>query len=269
MVVSASYKGADQFRQDYTKGIERSAHSFETERQRHPLLCLTGERPRHRQGFRYYRTEYGNCNSACIGSDTTSTSIAATLHYLSYSPRYYQKAADDVRSRFTRLDEVRLSPTLNSCTYLRTYINEALRISPPGGGPLWREVHTVGSVIDGVYITEGCDVGVRIHSIHRNPAYYPEPFTYNLDLWLKSEKGAEELETMRKAYVPFGTSPRTCVGKSLALMELMLTMAALLWQFDFRASNRDEQAGTDGKMVAEQSHLKDHVTGQKDAEREN
>jgi hypothetical protein len=31
MVVSASYhKGADQFRQDYTKGTERLAQSFET-----------------------------------------------------------------------------------------------------------------------------------------------------------------------------------------------------------------------------------------------
>lgn len=41
-------------------------------------------------------------------------------------------------------------------------------------------------------------------------------------------------------------------------------MAALLLQFDFRASNRDEQAWADKKIVAEQFHLKDHVTGQKD-----
>lgn len=50
-------------------------------------------------------------------------------------------------------------------------------MSPPGGGPLWRELHTGGAVIDGVYIPEGYDVGVGIHSIHHNPAYYPEPFT--------------------------------------------------------------------------------------------
>lgn len=190
--------------------------------------------------------------------------MAATLHYLAYSPHCYQKAADEVRSRFTRFDEIRMGPTLNSCTYLRACIDEALRMSPPGGGPLWRELHTGGAVIDGVYIPEGYDVGVGIHSIHHNPAYYPEPFTYNPDRWLKSEEKAAELETIRKAYAPFGMGPRSCVGKPLALMELMLTMAALLLQFDFRASNRDEQAWADKKIVAEQFHLKDHVTGQKD-----
>jgi cytochrome P450 len=116
-------------------------------------------------------------------------------------------------------------------------------------------VHTGGVVIDGVHIPEAYDVGVGIHSIHHNPAYYPEPFTYNPDSWLKSEERAEELQTMRKAYAPFGMSPRSCSGKSLALMELMLTMVALLWQFDFRASNRDEQAWADAKMVIEQFHL--------------
>ena len=190
--------------------------------------------------------------------------MAATLHYLSHSPDYYQKAADEVRSRFTRLDEIHMGSTLNSCTYLRACIDEALRMSPPGGGPLWREVDTGGAMIDGVHVPEGYDVGVGIHSIHHNPAYYPKPYTYNPERWLKSEERAEKAESIRKAYAPFGMGPRSCVGKPLALMELMLTMAALLWQFDFRVSNRDEQAWTDGKIVAEQFHLRDHVTGQKD-----
>lgn len=137
-------------------------------------------------------------------------------------------------------------------------------MSPPGGGPLWREVGVGGTMIDGVYIPEGFDVGVGIHSIHHDPAYFAEPFTYNPDRWLKSEGRTEELEMMRKAYVPFGMGPRSCVGKPLALMELMLTMATLLWQFDFRVSNRDEQAWADGKLTAEQFPLRDHVTGQKD-----
>jgi cytochrome P450 len=54
--------------------------------------------------------------------------MAVTLHYLSYSPHYYQKAADDVRRRFNRLDEIRMGSTLNSRTYLRACINEALRM---------------------------------------------------------------------------------------------------------------------------------------------
>jgi cytochrome P450 len=199
-----------------------------------------------------------------VGSDTTSTSMAATLHYLSFSPLAYKKAAEEVRRCFTNLEEIRMGPLLNSCTYLRACIDEALRMSPPGGGPLWREVYKGGALIDGMHIQEGVDVAVGIHSIHHNPEYFPEPYSYNPDRWLKTINGTEELEKMRSAYMPFGLGPRSCVGKPLALVELMLTMATFLWQFDFRASNRDEVAWADGTMAAEQFHLKDHVTGQKD-----
>lgn len=138
-----------------------------------------------------------------------------------------------------------------------------LRMSPPAGGPLLREVGEGGAMIDGVRIPSGYDVAVGIHSIHQNAAYFPEPYKFNPNRWIKSSNKSEATE-MHKAYMPFGTGSRSCVGRPLALHELMLTMATLLYQFDMRASDRDEDAWNSGTMDAEPFLLRDHVTGQKD-----
>lgn len=197
------------------------------------------------------------------GSDTTSTAMAATLHYLSYSPKAYDRVAEEVRSRFKSLDEIRMGPVLNSCTYLRACIDESLRMSPPGGGPLWREVGPGGTVIDGDTIPAGYDVGVGIHSIHHNPAYFPDPYKFNPTRWIKSEDKSEPKD-MHKAYIPFGIGARSCIGKPMALHELMLTLATLFFQFEFRANKRNEKSWESKDMVAQPFLLRDHVTGQKD-----
>lgn len=199
-----------------------------------------------------------------VGSDTTSTTLAATLHYVGYSPICYDEVMKEVRSRFKSLDEIRMGPTLNSCVYLRACIDEALRMAPPAGGTLWREVDQGGAIIDGIPIPAGYDVGIAVHSLHHNAAYFPKPWSYDPSRWLRSggDKSAYA-ETMATAYNPFGAGPRSCVGKPLALHQLMLTLATLFYQFDFCPTGRDEEAWKSKNMVAEPFLLKDHVSGQK------
>uniref|UniRef100_A0A8H7KA36 Uncharacterized protein n=1 Tax=Bionectria ochroleuca TaxID=29856 RepID=A0A8H7KA36_BIOOC len=198
------------------------------------------------------------------GSDTTSTALAAVLHYVGHSPICYDEVMKEVRSRFNSLDEIRMGPTLNSCVYLRACIDEALRMAPPAGGTLWREVDQGGAVIDGIPIPAGYDVGVAVHSLHHNPTYFPKPWTYDPNRWVRSsiDNSASE-ETMSAAYNPFGAGPRSCIGKPLALHELMLTLATLFFQFDFSPIGRDKDAWQSKKMVPERFVLKDHVSGQK------
>lgn len=190
--------------------------------------------------------------------------MAATLHYITHSSECSSKVNEEVRSRFSSLGEVRLGPTLNSCAYLRSCIDEALRMSPPGGGPLWREVGEGGAIIDGVQIPEGYDVAVGIHSIHHNPVYFPNPYEFEPMRWMKSDGVECETPQMYKAYIPFGMGARSCVGKPMALHELMLATATLIYQFEMRAIDRDEDLWSKGQTVPKPFLLRDHVTGQKD-----
>jgi cytochrome P450 len=132
-----------------------------------------------------------------------------------------------------------MGPTLTSCTYLRACIDETLRLSPPVGTALWREVRAGGALIDGHLIPVGCDVGTPIYSIHHNPAYYPDPFTFLPDRWIVGEGVARA----QAAHTPFSIGPRGCIGKGLAMAELGLTMATVLWMLDFRT-----MPGPDGRL---------------------
>lgn len=189
--------------------------------------------------------------------------MAATLHYITHSSKCHRKVTDEGRSRFTSLDTVRIGQVLKSCTFLRAYIDEALRMSPGGGGPLLQEVGEGGAIIDGVHISSGSDVAVGIHSMPHNAAYFPEPHKFDPNCWIKSGDKFEATE-IHEAYMPFGMGPRSCVGRPLALYELLLTMAMLLYQFEMRASDRDKGTWGSGTIDAEHFLLRDHVTRQED-----
>lgn len=198
------------------------------------------------------------------GSDTTSTTMAAVSYYLSGSSGWYQRVAEEIRTTFSSVDEIRLGPKLNSCVTLRACIDEAMRLSPPGGSSLWREVEKGGALIGGDFIPKGCEVGVGVYAIHHHPDYWEEPFSFKPERWLKE---AARQTDAKQAYAPFNIGPRSCVGKPLALAQQMLTFSRLFWEFDFRrASDSAESWGAEGDgngdAPFEEYILRDHLTGQ-------
>lgn len=175
------------------------------------------------------------------GSDTTSSSLAATFFYLSRHPSAYARCAAEVRAAFSSIDEIRTGPQLSSCVYLRAAINEAMRLTPVTAQPLWRRVEAGGCVVDGEFIPEDCIVGAGVYSLHHDPAAWPDPWKYDPERWLV-RPGADEKEEeqekariaeMMRSFAPFSAGPRQCIAKNFAQMELMLTMANVFYRMDF------------------------------------
>lgn len=197
-----------------------------------------------------------------LGSDSSSTALCAVFFYLVHNGSAYKRAADEVRNAFASADDISLGPTLTSCEYLRACIDEAMRMSPPAGGALWREVAGGGGTFGGMPIPEGCDIGVGIYAIHHNPHLYPLPFAFRPERWLDGECQAAGLGSVALAqsgYTPFSLGPRSCIGKGFALVELMLACATLLWKFDVQVADGVAQNSKDPEF-----HLRDHITGTKD-----
>lgn len=196
------------------------------------------------------------------GSDTISIALASLVYYLAWSPRCYKRAAEEVRAAFSSSEEIGFGAKLNSCVFLRACLDEALRITPPGGGPLWREVEQGGTRIDGEYVPAGCEVAAAIYSMHRSERNWTNPDSYMPERWLDN-KEKDKAKNSTPPYFPFGIGPRSCVGKPLALVQIMLTFAHLLWEFDFRRADASDLWWEGDDINPPEYMLKDHVTGHK------
>lgn len=197
------------------------------------------------------------------GSDTTSIALAGLFYYLSrpINAAAYRRCVQEVRTAFRSMDEIRAGGAVAAaCPYLRACIEETLRMSPPTGSALWREVMTGGTSIDGHFIPAGCDVGVGIYAIHHNAALFPEPFEFRPERFLSGgENAGIELLNSRRGFMPFSIGTRGCIGKGLAMTEIMLTMACIMRVSDFRCT------GNEGSEVMEGEYkLWDHITGAKE-----
>lgn len=169
------------------------------------------------------------------GSDTSSTCLAGTFFYLTHNPAVLEKLAQEVRATFKDVEDIKSGPMLSSCAYLRACIDETLRVSPPIGGFLPRDVLSGGATIDGHYIPAGAVVGCSAYAIHHNASYFPSPFSYQPERWLSSKNTTKEsIELAQSVFCPFSLGPRGCIGRSMAYIELMTTVARTVWLFDMK-----------------------------------
>ena len=166
----------------------------------------------------------------------------------------------EIRNNFSNVSQINSRDILTKCTYLKACINETMRMSPPAGGAMWREVEEGGTVIDGEFIPEGCDVGTSMYAIHHNEAYYPDSYTYKPERWiLSSDISERDIMRAHTMFNPFSLGPRGCVGRGLAYMEISNALAMVAWNLDFRRPDgplgrvgEGTEGATDGRQCCYQ-----------------
>ncbi|KAI1419418.1 cytochrome P450 [Xylaria sp. FL1777] len=173
------------------------------------------------------------------GGDTTAAGISSLLFYLTRNSECYRKLEQEIHSTFSSSSEIHGSPRLSNCQYLRACIDEALRMSSPVNGTLWRELAADddGSrpfTVDGHVIPKGVQVGVNIYTLHHNPEYFPDPYAFKPERWLGGNEA--ERRRMKDAFAPFQIGYRGCAGKPMAYLEASLVIAKLFWYFNFESA---------------------------------
>ena len=181
------------------------------------------------------------------GADTTATAFAAMFFYLVRNPNIQETLDTEIRNTFNSVEEIRAGQKMMGCRYLRGFIDETLRMNPPILGPLEREVLAGGIDIDGLFVPEGCNVGVASYCLHRNGDVFEDPGVFRPERWManNNEKGMANEEERKKnrqeaAFVPFSAGLRGCPGRSLAYQEMSIVMARILFRADVRGVEDDE-----------------------------
>lgn len=171
------------------------------------------------------------------GSDTTAVTVCGLFFYITRNFRVYSKLTNEIRTTFKSIDEIRGGSTLSSCQYLRACIDEALRMCPAGTSDLPRVVLPGGVNVDGEIIPEGVQIGTAGWSLQYHEEYILDPFVYRPERWIADDEAGvtiEDVARARSCWYPFSAGPGSCVGKNLALLELMIITARTLYQMDVR-----------------------------------
>lgn len=171
------------------------------------------------------------------GSDTTSISMSGVFFCLTLDPVRCQKLVDEIRTTFAAAEDIVYGPTLLGCKYLRACIDEGMRFAPSGPCDLPREVLPGGIRIDGAYYPEGTIVATVPWVMTRDELIYDDPGLYRPERWIEDAAAGvskESVARLKQNFHPFSAGPGSCVGRHVAMAEMMLTVARTLHRLDIR-----------------------------------
>ncbi|KAI4595388.1 hypothetical protein KJ359_007063 [Pestalotiopsis sp. 9143b] len=203
---------------------------------------------------------YGEAESLIIaGSDTTSIIMSAMFFYLARNPTVQEKLAREILSTFESSDEISSGPKLGSCKYLRAFIQEALRMTPPVSAEPSRTVMKGGTTADDQYFPEGMDVSVGLYCLSYSKDVFQDPFRFKPERWIVGEEGAteESVELAESGFCAFSYGSRGCPGKQVAWMEMTIVMAKVVFNLELRPDvdnklGAGDPNGKHGRRNAEQ-----------------
>jgi cytochrome P450 len=160
------------------------------------------------------------------GHETTSNALTWAWYLLAQHPavsRRLQAEVDEV------LDgRIPAFTDLPRLPYTRQVFDEALRLYTPV--PLIARYLPQDALLLDYVLPGGSMIAVSIYNIHRHPAFWDDPETFDPDRFTPERSAGRH----KYAYMPFGAGPRQCIGNHFALMEGTLLLAAVAARYNLR-----------------------------------
>lgn len=157
------------------------------------------------------------------GHETSAVTMTWILYLLSEHPEVENKLLNSVLENLgdkdPKFEDVR------GLGYALQIIEESMRMYPT----VWfmdREPLEDDEVA-GVKIKKGEDVGAFIYGLHRNPAYWENPDTFDPNRFSAENKKKHT----PNSFFPFGGGPRMCIGRNFAQMEMQFVLAMLIKRY--------------------------------------
>jgi cytochrome P450 len=116
---------------------------------------------------------------------------------------------------------------LRSSTVATAFLYESLRLYPPAY-VIVREAKTEDRIGD-FRIPRGAAVIVSPWLVHRHRALWSDPGRFDPARFLQGGR-----IVLPKAWMPFGTGPRVCIGTAFATMEILVILRCLLERYSIR-----------------------------------
>ncbi|XP_054930882.1 cytochrome P450 3A5-like isoform X2 [Dermacentor andersoni] len=160
------------------------------------------------------------------GFETTATGLSYLAYVLAKHQDVQENVREEVKSVIARYGELDYTAITQGLKYLARVVDETLRMFPPV------VTFTTRSAVNdfeynGIKYKAGTSILSPTIQIHMDPRIWPEPEKFDPDRFLPENVAARPTI----AYQPFGDGPRNCIGKRLALLEIIYTGARMVEKF--------------------------------------
>lgn len=156
------------------------------------------------------------------GSDTSGTAIKmAVLHIASHS-RVRRVLTDEIRNAVlaSKISSPITHTEALDLPYLQAVIWESLRIHPPFGGLIMKQVGADGDIFNGMFIPPGTRIGHSTWAVTHDPSVFgTDADSFRPERWLEANEKTR-LIMRKQTELVFGSGRWGCPGRSIALMEL-------------------------------------------------
>jgi cytochrome P450 len=160
------------------------------------------------------------------GEDTTANSLAWLLYLLWRNPRALQRAQEEVRR--VAPDTAGFSiEQMDSLDYLGACIQESMRLKPVA--PFMPLEALRDTTVGDIHVPAGGLVWCVLRHDSVDDRYFPNAAQFDPQRWLAQEESSASAD--KRVTMPFGSGPRTCPGRYLALLEIKVAVAMLLGRF--------------------------------------
>ncbi|KAL2814652.1 benzoate 4-monooxygenase cytochrome P450 [Aspergillus granulosus] len=172
----------------------------------------------------------GDSISAIVaGSEPTASTLVGLFYELAKSPDQADKIRDEVMQPGVDIQDGH--NLLRSCPHLEAVIFESLRLYPsiPTGGNR-KTSSTEGTTIGGTYIPPDTTIVAPRFVISRREDCFENATHFIPERWTTKP----EMVRNKAAFVPFGTGGKSCIGRALAMNDMMLVVAHVVSRYRMR-----------------------------------
>jgi cytochrome P450 len=168
------------------------------------------------------------------GADTTAAAFRGTMLHIITNPSVYNALLSEISqaSRHGAISSPIRDSEAQQLPYLQAVIREGLRIFPPVAAYAPREAPPGGDTISGKHVPAGTRLGFTVLAMLRQKHVFGnDADIFRPERWL--EASPEARSEMEKALMMvFNGGKWTCLGKSVALIELNKIYVEVLRRFD-------------------------------------
>jgi cytochrome P450 len=178
------------------------------------------------------------------GEDTTANTLAWMIYLLQRHPQALQRVQQEVRT---------LAPDpaaygfdqMERLVYLEACASETMRLKPVA--PFIALQALRDTVVGDVAVPQGTQIWGVLRHDSVGERLFERPQAFEPERWLETLTPLSA--AAKRAAMPFGSGPRMCPGRYLALLEMKMAMAMLLSSFDIVSVDTPDGAPAQERMA--------------------